>query len=293
MKTLITTLVFLISLVGFTQTTFIFDNNFEQTLIDLGIDSDNTVNYQVLTSDIDQVTHLDLSASSHLPISDIEGIKDFTALQVLNISGIGFINSGEVDIPPYLDLSTLTALEELYFTSQGDTHNNILVHLYLTNNPNLTTLESLDVGALEFIDLEGSDVNLTNLTMNFTGDWQDICINVTDPVAAQNAQGVYASWNVTYNSQTGVLSYSDDCEKLHTASKEKINFSLYPNPASHQFHIKSTRNLDQIKLYNLQGKLIKTFHQQETYDISNLASGVYFLKLRSGKQVYTQKLIKN
>ncbi len=280
-------------LTGFGQTTQIIDNNFEQTLIDLGIDSDNTINQQVLTADIVQVTHLDLSISNNLPIKALIGIQDFTALKVLNISGVGFVNAGESDIAPYLDLSTLTALEELYFTSQGATYGNELNHLFLTNNPNLTTLESLDVGYLDVIDLEGSDVNLTNLSMNFTGDWQDICINVTDPVAAQNAQGVYASWNVTYNSQTGVLSYSDDCEILHTASKEKINFSLYPNPANHQFHITSTKKLDRIELYNIQGKLIKTFHQQETYDVSDVASGVYFVKLRSGQQVYTQKLIKN
>ncbi|WP_121666903.1 T9SS type A sorting domain-containing protein [Mesonia aquimarina] len=291
MKTILKFTIILMSLTGFTQTTSIYDPNFEQTLIDLGIDSDGVINQQVLTSDINQVTHLDLSTSNHLPIEDIEGIENFTALKVLNISGIGFENIFESDIAPYLDLSTLTALEELYFTSEGDAHENALFHLFLTNNPNLTTLESLDVGWLEVIDLEGSDVNLNNLTMNFTGDWQDICINVTDPVAAQNAQGVYASWNVTYNSQTGVLSYSDDCEILHTASKEKINFSLYPNPASHQFHIKSTENLDQIKLYNIQGKLIKTFHQQEIYDVSDVASGVYFVKLRSDLQELTQKLI--
>lgn len=50
MKKYIVPLLFFISITSsYTQTTAIPDQNFEQALIDLGIDSDATINGQVLT----------------------------------------------------------------------------------------------------------------------------------------------------------------------------------------------------------------------------------------------------
>jgi hypothetical protein len=43
------------------QTTNIPDENFEQALIDLNIDSDTNINGQVLTPDIENLTELDFS----------------------------------------------------------------------------------------------------------------------------------------------------------------------------------------------------------------------------------------
>src|SRR5690554_3111579 len=58
---------FLAPLVLFAQYTLIPDPNFEQALIDLGIDSGGVVNGQVLTSDIETVVALDIS---HRGIND-------------------------------------------------------------------------------------------------------------------------------------------------------------------------------------------------------------------------------
>ncbi len=66
------------------QTTSIPDPNFEQALIDLGIDSDGTVNGEVLTSDIYTIPSLIIK---HKNISDLTGIEDFAALENLDITG--------------------------------------------------------------------------------------------------------------------------------------------------------------------------------------------------------------
>ena len=66
------------------QITNIPDPNFEQALIDLGIDSDGTVNGQVLTSDVDTITILIIRNKN---ISDLTGIEDFIALESLDITG--------------------------------------------------------------------------------------------------------------------------------------------------------------------------------------------------------------
>jgi hypothetical protein len=62
------------------QYTQIPDPNFEQALIDLGIDSDGVINGQVLTSDVEDVLFLDVHNRS---ISDLTGIQDFISLENL------------------------------------------------------------------------------------------------------------------------------------------------------------------------------------------------------------------
>lgn len=66
------------------QMTSIPDPIFEQALIDLGIDSDGIINGQVLTSDIELVTTLDLD---HRQINDLTGLEGFAALEILNANG--------------------------------------------------------------------------------------------------------------------------------------------------------------------------------------------------------------
>ena len=78
MKGVITLLILLIPYVGLCQQTFIPDDNFEQALIEIGLDS--LIDNLVLTSNIDTVEYLKLT---NLNISSLEGIQDFSSLKIL------------------------------------------------------------------------------------------------------------------------------------------------------------------------------------------------------------------
>ena len=78
MKAVITLLILLIPYVGLCQQTFIPDDNFEQALIEIGLDS--LIDNLVLTSNIDTVEYLKLT---NLNISSLEGIQDFSSLKIL------------------------------------------------------------------------------------------------------------------------------------------------------------------------------------------------------------------
>ena len=80
---------------------FIPDSNFEQALIDLGIDSDGVVDQKVKANDISTITLLDVSSKS---INDLTGIEGFTALENLDCSG------NQIST---LDVRANTALSEL------------------------------------------------------------------------------------------------------------------------------------------------------------------------------------
>ena len=60
---------------GFSQTTYVPDDNFEQALIDLGYD--DVLDDYVLTANISGVEDLNVMEKE---ISDLTGIEDFTAL---------------------------------------------------------------------------------------------------------------------------------------------------------------------------------------------------------------------
>lgn len=66
---------------SYSQKVQIPDSNFEKALIDLKIDSDQTVNGYILQSDVILITDLDVSNKK---IKSLKGIEAFTALRYLN-----------------------------------------------------------------------------------------------------------------------------------------------------------------------------------------------------------------
>ena len=83
MKLKITFIILLYTSLTFSQsTTLIPDSNFEQSLINLGIDS-NGLTGDILNSDAESITFLSLL---NVDISDLTGINSFTNLIYLNIS---------------------------------------------------------------------------------------------------------------------------------------------------------------------------------------------------------------
>ena len=73
------------------------------------------------------------------------------------------------------------------------------------------------------------------------------------------------------------------------------NFKAYPNPFKDELSLTSNRNIDQVFIYDLLGKLIdvKTIHSMHaTLSLSEYESGIYFLKVFSGNASITQKIIK-
>jgi len=160
------------------QYTAIPDTGFEQNLIDLGIDSEGTLDGQVLTSDIDTITNLHLTSV----IYTLGGIEGFSSLETLDVN-LCLIN--------LMDLSQNTALifldcrwnelTELNLNNNIDLeyldcYGNDLSNLSIVNNPNLKFFEcgnnyftGLDVSQnplLETLKCESNSINELVVTQN-------------------------------------------------------------------------------------------------------------------------------
>jgi len=71
--------------------------------------------------------------------------------------------------------------------------------------------------------------------------------------------------------------------------------AIYPNPTNDYFKVEksSNVNIESIRIYNISGKLVKEFTESERYNVSDLNSGFYFLRIKTDKSQTIKKLVKS
>lgn len=73
------------------------------------------------------------------------------------------------------------------------------------------------------------------------------------------------------------------------------NFTYYPNPVQHTLSINNTSNIDEVEIISVTGKSVlskKINSDHSEMDLSNVASGVYFLKVKAEGKTKTIKIVK-
>ena len=73
---------------------------------------------------------------------------------------------------------------------------------------------------------------------------------------------------------------------------EQLN--LYPNPTKDEVTIESTTNVVQIRVYDMQGKLMMYANNRlpvSTLDVSSWAKGMYWIQIQTEKAIVTRKLV--
>jgi hypothetical protein len=147
------------------QITLIPDEEFEMFLVFNGIDTDFTINGQVNTADIENLIELNIF---NVPISDLTGIEDFAALEILICTSTDLVS---------LDVSQNQNLREL------SCNDNKLTQLILDNNLALEFIScgnpSFDAGgANAFTSLDFSEApNLKVLDTQIISELTAINLN--------------------------------------------------------------------------------------------------------------------
>lgn len=188
------------------QTASIPDPVFEQFLIDENIDSDNTVNGQVLISDVSSVTSLNLTGYN---IQNFEGLQffadltDFTLIndQANNINDIDFYgnlqvrNISIINVPNLANVSVLenTQLVSLTVVTRGELFNSIDV----SNNINLNDLSLAD-NAITSIDI-ANNTNIVDLSVALNPITNIDLSNLTQLVNLDTYESSITSLDITSN----------------------------------------------------------------------------------------------
>jgi hypothetical protein len=107
-------------------------------------------------------------------------------------------------------------------------------------------------------------------------------------------QGFYAHVTAVYNPGQVESTYLETIFISGPALKnnefEKQKAIVYPNPSKGLVTI-GNENLTEIQLYDSTGKKIKTFKPQPQIDLSDLAKGVYLIKLVAHDRILVDKII--
>ncbi len=110
-------------------------------------------------------------------------------------------------------------------------------------------------------------------------------LNINYPVATGGETN-----DIVGTIDTSVINFST----LSTKKEDLTGVSLYPNPANENVTIKGVDNLESVQVMNVNGQRIMSFNSNiETINVSNLANGIYFVKLETDVAAKTIKLIKN
>lgn len=76
--------------------------------------------------------------------------------------------------------------------------------------------------------------------------------------------------------------------------QNNFDFTIYPNPASNQIQILSIANIIELKIFTLEGKLVKNIkNPSNSIDVSEMNPGLYLIEVATENSKKTKKLILN
>ena len=176
----------------------------------------------------------------------------------------------------------------VYTTSLTD-RNFIGTQAPANDNQDWTTVSNNSASGIRTLTLER---NLTNSDAN---DLQ-LPYASTNSINLAWARASSVTNNVSSNHSVGFitgtfLSLGVDDFSLNATS-------VYPNPSSGEFFIKTKTNLSKVNLFNQTGALVKTIDvnddaREVKVDVTGIQSGVYFLELQNASEKSWKKVIVN
>ena len=92
----------------------------------------------------------------------------------------------------------------------------------------------------------------------------------------------------------GIFNFANSLSVLELATANnnlKSSISIYPNPVSTTFTLKSSDKILSVELYNSLGQKLLNFNG-DSYNIEKFPSGIYFVKIKTEKGETIEKLIK-
>uniref|UniRef100_UPI004048ED3F T9SS type A sorting domain-containing protein n=1 Tax=Gelidibacter sp. TaxID=2018083 RepID=UPI004048ED3F len=142
---------------------------------------------------------------------------------------------------------------------------------------------------------ENSDINLMTL--------YDVCNGSLLGCFSDNGSFENLIANTNYKLQvlrkSDFLSYSTTSDNFNITVESTLgvqeitnnNIKLYPNPTSDYINISSQTPIIEIDMYDVLGKHVLSTSQTTQIDVSQLTSGLYFVKIQSDKGEIIKKII--
>ena len=83
-----------------------------------------------------------------------------------------------------------------------------------------------------------------------------------------------------------------ECYNLSVESINTYEIGISPNPTYGTISISGRENIENIKIYSIDGKEVSSFNDTTKINLSHFKDGIYFLKIKDGAHTVTKKIIK-
>ncbi len=263
------------------------------------INVSNNINLKFLWCSSNDLTTIDVSDNINL-LELWCFSNELTSIDVTSNTMLEKLYFGSNNVSS-IEATNLFSLEELSFWGNQITEIDLSQNIYLKElNCSNNQITSLDVSGnplLEKLNCRENDLGYLNiknennngfLYMSATANSNLYCIQVDD----ENFANVQTCNNSPYWCKDEIAVYSEYCN-LGVNENEIFSFIIYPNPTSEILNIETQiLNIETINIINLQGVIVKEKTNSAQIDVSDLATGVYFVQVSSEGNSVTKKFIK-
>lgn len=93
----------------------------------------------------------------------------------------------------------------------------------------------------------------------------------------------------------GILNFGNSLTTAQLATGEsstKSSLKIYPNPVKSTFTISTAEKIISVDLYDVLGRKVQALTNDKTNNIDRVAKGVYFIKIKTDKNEYIEKILK-
>ena len=98
---------------------------------------------------------------------------------------------------------------------------------------------------------------------------------------------VAGTYNISFNLLTGVYLFTQTLAVSDTTKKQVVLNTLEDD-------LRFSEQVNRVDVYSADGKLIKSYQNITTVNMSDLSKGQYVLKIKTkGNETFSQKIIKN
>lgn len=107
----------------------------------------------------------------------------------------------------------------------------------------------------------------------------------------QEIKLVFRHYNCTDVFYIGIDDVKIAQTALGVSDSQKSQVSIYPNPTSDFIKIQNVKELQNVRIFDMSGKIVKESSSVDI-DVRNLSAGQYILNIYHGNQVISRKFIK-